>query len=136
MNPKVFLYGLLGVALLVLAIMRFSKSNHSVAAAEEQAVIVKLKLGSELSGSEEETSRIAKMEDHLAELIKRSSSGDLDGDEYGDGFCTIYMYGPSAERLFVSIKAALIEFHASPGSYVIKRYGKPGAKQDRLPLDH
>jgi hypothetical protein len=26
-------------------------------------------------------------------------------------------------------------FHASSGSYALKRHGKPGSKQDRIPLD-
>jgi hypothetical protein len=37
----------------------------------------------------------------------------------------------SWERLFTAAHPMLKKFHAPSGSYVIKRYGKPGAKQDR-----
>jgi hypothetical protein len=46
------------------------------------------------------------------------------------------MYGPSAERLFASVSPVLKKFRAPKGSYVIKRYGKPGARQDRLALSN
>jgi hypothetical protein len=51
-------------------------------------------------GNEQEKERITQLEKHLADAIKQSCSGEFDGDEFGEGFCTIYMYGPSAERLF------------------------------------
>jgi hypothetical protein len=61
--------------------------------------------------------------------------GEFDGDEWGEGVCVIYMYGPSAERLFTIALPILKNFHPPKGSFVVKRYGKPGAKQDRLPLE-
>jgi hypothetical protein len=133
MTRKPILFALLVVLLAFLA-FRLSKSPHTAVAAEEQAVIVKLKLASGPKGKEDELNRIAKLEDELAHAIEKSSSGDLDGDEFGDGFCTIYLYGPSAERLFASVQPMLKGFRAAIGSYVIKRYGKPGSKQDRISL--
>jgi hypothetical protein len=44
------------------------------------------------------------------------------------------MYGPSAERLFTSVLPVLKKFRAPKGSYVVKRYGEPGARQDRIAL--
>jgi len=85
-------------------------------------------------GSDEERQRIHDLEDRLSDAIKRSAAGDFDGDEYGDGYCTIYMYGPSAEVLFSAVKPELKSYHANSGSYALKRYGKPGSKQDRVPL--
>jgi len=46
----------------------------------------------------------------------------------------VYMYGPSAERLFAAVLPVLKKFRAPKGSYVVKRYGKPGARQDRIAL--
>jgi len=100
-------------------------------ASEEQAVIATIKLG---SGNTEEQKRIAALEEELSDAIKHSGAGEFDGDEFGDGVCTIYMYGPSAERLFTVTMPILKRFRAPAGSYVIKRYGKPGAKQDGVPL--
>jgi len=85
-------------------------------------------------GSDEERHRIRKLEDQLSAAIKKTSSGEFDGDEYGNSACTIYMYGPSADQLFNALQTILIEFKLPNGSYAIKRYGKPGAKQDRIPL--
>jgi hypothetical protein len=133
MTPKPLLYTLL-VVLLTLLALRLYKTPHAAVAAEEQAVILKLKLASGPMGNEEERKRITELEHLLANAIKQSSSGDFDGDEYGEGFCTIYMYGPSAESLFNSVQPTLKGFRASSGSYVIKRYSKPGSKQDRITL--
>jgi hypothetical protein len=51
-----------------------------------------------------------------------------------EGVFTIYIYGPSAERLFSAARPILKEFRP-PASYLIKRYGKPGSKEDRVALD-
>ena len=134
MNPKPILYVVLLAVLLAFVGLRLCKTSHAAVAAEEQAVILKLRLLSGQMGNDEEVKRITELEDRLANAIKQSSSGDFDGDEYGEGFCTIYMYGPSAERLFTSVQPTLKGFRAARGSYVIKRYGKPGSKQDRIKL--
>jgi len=133
MIRKPLIYVLLVVLLSSLA-LRLYKTPHAAAAAEEQAVILKIRLASGPKGNEDEFKRIAKLEDQLAQAVEKASSGDLDGDEFGDGFCTIYLYGPSAERMFASVQHTLKGFRAASGSYVIKRYGKPGSKQDRIEI--
>ena len=133
MNYRPFLY-LLAALVVLLAIFGAFRSRGIVNAGEEQAVILKLKLTSGQMGSNDERERIHVLEDHLADSIKRSSAGEFDGDEYGDGYCTIYMYGPSAEALFRAIQPVLTGYPAPAGSYALKRYGKPGSRQDRIPL--
>ena len=91
-----------------------------------------IKLNSGDMGSADERQRITALEGQLADAITRSSTGEFDGDEYGGGMCTVCMYGPSAERLFVAVLPVLKKFRAPKGSYVVKRYGKPGARQDRI----
>jgi len=103
-------------------------------AADEEALIAAIKLRSGDMGTEQERDRISALEQQLSKAIKNSSAGDFDGDEYGGGTCTIYMYGPSAERLLSVALPILKKFNAPSGSYVIKRFGKPGAKQTRIPL--
>lgn len=76
--------------LLVLPYTRF-KSSRVVNAADEQAVIVKIRLTSGDMGNAEERKRIATLEEQLAAAIKKAGAGDYDGDEFGNGFCTIYM---------------------------------------------
>jgi hypothetical protein len=133
MNYKSLPFALL-VFVPLLGILSAFRSNGTVKAAEEQAVILKVKLASGQMGTDEERQRIHDLEGQLSAAINRSAVGQFDGDEYGDGYCTIYMYGPSAEALFGAIKPALKGFHAHPGSYALKRYGKPGSRQDRIPL--
>jgi len=121
------------LVLLIVSYMR-SKSPRVAVAADEQAVIVKIRLNSGDMGNSEERKQILILEDQLAAAIKGSGAGDFDGDEFGSGFCTIYMYGPSADRLFAVVQPVLKKFRAPAGSYVIKRYGKPGAKQERVAM--
>ena len=133
MNPRPFLYTLLVLAL-VSAVSGTLKPRTTIRAVEEQAVILKLKLDPSQMDTKEGKQRIHDLEDRMEASIKRSAAGEVDGDEYGDGYCTIYMYGPSADALFRAIEDALRNYPAHAGSYVLKRYGKPGAKQDRVPL--
>lgn len=126
---------ILFVLLLAPGAWRLLRTPTIASAAEEQAVIATIKLNSGDMGSTKERQRITALEDQLSDIIKRSSTGEFDGDEYGGGVCTVYMYGPSAERLFAAVSPALKKFRAPKGSYVVKRYGKPGAKQDRISLN-
>jgi hypothetical protein len=136
MDARAFLFSMFGMCLVVLGALRVSTTpRRAVIATEEQALIATIKLRSGDTGSTEERGRIAALEEQLSEAIKRSGAGDFDGDEYGAGVCTIYMYGPSADRLLTVTLPILKKFHAPAGSYVTKRHGKPGAKQDRIPLN-
>lgn len=136
MNVKALLFSMFLICLLVLGALRVLRApRRAVIAAEEQALIATIKLRSGDTGNTEERGRIATLEEQLSEAIKRSGVGDFDGDEYDAGVCTIYMYGPSADRLLAVTLPILKKFHAPVGSYVTKRYGKPGAKEDRIPLN-
>ena len=66
--------------------------------------------------------------------VEESGAGEFDGNEIGGGFFTLYMYGPSALELWEAVAPLLRRFQASAGSYAIRRYGKPGADQDRVDL--
>jgi hypothetical protein len=134
MNSKNVVFLVFLISLFVLGAFRILRTPWAVGATEEQALIATIKLRSGDMGSTEERARIMLLEDQLADAIKHSEAGEFDGDEYGGGVCTIYMYGPSAERLFTVTLSILKKFRAPAGSYVIKRYGKPGAKQDRVAL--
>ena len=86
-------------------------------------------------GEKEERDRILALQHQLSEAIENSSAGELDGDEWGGGTCTIYMYGRSAERMLSLTWPILKEFHAPSGSYVIKRFGDSDEGDQRIPLD-
>lgn len=132
-NAKTIALSILLIFLLVPGLWRVFRTPPVVNAAEEQAVVVTIKLNSGDMGSAEERQRITALENQLSDAIRRSSIGEFDGDEYGGRVCTVYMYDPR-ERLFVAVLPVLKKFRAPRGSYVVKRYGKPGARQDRIAL--
>jgi len=104
--------------------------------ASEQAVILYLKLSNRAFGSGEEASLIHSFEDKLEQSIKEKGLGEFDGDEFGEGYATLYMYSADARALYQGIAGAIEGFRPHPGSYVILRYGPPGARQEkkRLPI--
>jgi hypothetical protein len=101
----------------------------------EHCVKVFLKLSEEF-GSEEEREAIGELCEALEDAVESQNVGEFDGDEFGGGQCTLYMYGPSADRLFQAIQKPLLEFKGAPGGYIIKRYGPPkdGIREVRIDL--
>jgi hypothetical protein len=101
----------------------------------EQALIVKISLSNTEFGQPKERAEIQRLEDLLQKAIEaKPGTGEFDGDEFGNGFCAIYMYGPSAARLFDATIPTLLNFQAPSGSFIIKRYGGPGEKEERISL--
>ncbi|RWF79628.1 MAG: hypothetical protein EOS26_01330 [Mesorhizobium sp.] len=90
----------------------------------EQAEIVYLLLNDGQFGTSKERASILALEDRLEQVVGNASVGEFDGDEFGDGKCILYMYGPDAERLFVVIEPVLRSSPAAVGGYAIKRFGK------------
>lgn len=105
-------------------------SNSSV----EQALIVTIPFNGR-SGTNEEVERLYKLEGELIKAIEHSHVGEYDGNEIGEGTFTMYAYGPSANKLFDVALPILAKYRLPPGSRAVKRYGKPGAKEDRVPLN-
>lgn len=118
MNAKAVILSVFLVSLFALGTLRLLSTRQVVIAGVEQALIATVKLSSGGMGTSEERRRIVALEDQLSDAIRKSAAGELDGDEFGAGVCTIYMYGPSAERLFAVAIPILKTFHAPAGSYV------------------
>ena len=100
----------------------------------EQAVLFYLKLSDDKFGESEEREAIFKLEDELEKKIASAKVGEYDGHEFGKGFATFYMYGPDADKLFDAVKDSIRKHKPRAGSYIIKRYGKPGDKEERVNL--
>jgi hypothetical protein len=135
MSAKVIGCSVFLILLLMFFNFRVIAPPRVVIAAEEQAIIITIPLHSGDMGDAEEHKHILALENELSAAIKDSGAGEFDGDEFGKGVCTIYMYGPSAERLSSVALPILKKFHPPSGSSLIKRYGKPGSKQDRVAID-
>jgi len=65
----------------------------------EHALIVSFDLENGAFGDENERNLINDVEDKLDAALSRSKAGEFDGNEYGDGECTMYMYGEDADLL-------------------------------------
>jgi len=128
MNTRnVLLFAIISLVLFA-ALSKWMKPTQA-SASEEQALIVTLVLS-----HSDDSESIYALEDKLTAAIKKASAGEFDGDEFGKGTCTLYMYGPDAERLYRATIQIVREYRPAKGSYVIKRFGKPGAKQERIEL--
>lgn len=89
----------------------------------EQAVLVYLKLSDDDFGGENELDKIFELSDKLEADIIKNNSGEFDGNEIGEGWCTLYMYGNNADFLYSTIEETLKSSDITKGGYVIKRYG-------------
>jgi hypothetical protein len=90
----------------------------------DDAVIVHFKLSDDKFGSSEERDRVHRFTDKLAALVQEHRAGEFDGDEFGNGEGTLFMYGPDADRLLECVLPALKTWEPLKGGYLIKRYGK------------
>jgi hypothetical protein len=103
----------------------------------EHAVIVHLRLDDDGFGSAEKRESINELQDVLADAIDEAEAGEFDGDEFGEGECVLFMYGPDADVLFDTIKPILKKSPHSKGGFAIKRYGEasdPKAKEVKVKL--
>lgn len=103
-----------------------SNRDEHQGGASEQAVTVYLQLSDNGFGSEDEQHRIYDLSDQLAAAIDTQDAGEFDGDEFGDGSCTLFMYGPDADALFAAVEPILRASPLADGAYAVKRYGDVG----------
>ena len=93
---------------------------------EEHAVLVRIPLSDDGFGTEAERSAIQAWAGELEAAIEESGSGEYDGDEFGDGECTLYLYGPDADALWASVETVVRRGTRATGGHAMKRYGGPG----------
>ncbi|MBA2589974.1 MAG: hypothetical protein H0U98_15275 [Alphaproteobacteria bacterium] len=72
--------------------------------------------------------RLFELEDNIEAAIKAAHAGEFDGDEIAtdgsDGF--LYMFGPSADRLFEVVIPVLKTVDFMRGAEVTRKYGPMG----------
>ena len=88
----------------------------------------------DLTVSRYEDWSVDELEEQLEEDITQADAGTLDGHELGEGQLIVFMYGPDADCLGDVVCKCLKGFPMGPGSYLIKRYGEPGAPEERVAL--
>jgi len=103
----------------------------------EHALIVSIPLSDGGFGSDDERDVLFALEDQMEAAIESAAAGEFDGDEFGQGECVLYMYGPDADRLFSVVEPLLKSCPNTAGGHAIKRYGDaadPDAKEVRVEL--
>jgi hypothetical protein len=101
---------------------------------EQHAVLVYLSLSDTDMGSDDDWDTLGVLDEELHDLFANHPSGEFDGNEIGEGYWCLFFYGPDADPLADAVLAALSRHQLPPGSYLIKRYGDPGAQEHRINL--
>ena len=97
----------------------------------EHAVIIHIALSDENFGSAKDHETISFLEENISIALEAADFGELDGDEFGEGECVIYTYGPDADILFSLIVPLLASGTDAYKGYAIKRYGEADDPQAR-----
>jgi hypothetical protein len=100
-----------------------SDETIDLATAEENAVIVYLRLTGGDFGSDAERQKVFELERALAAAINAAGVGEYDGNKFGEGGATLRAYGPNADALFGAMKTSLRAFVPDQGSSVTLRHG-------------
>ena len=85
-------------------------------------------------GTHEERDAVHRLSDRLADAIAIHAAGEFDDDEFGDGKCVLYMYGPDANRLFEAIAPALKDQRRFVNGRIVRRFGPPGSRTEENDL--
>lgn len=115
--------GVVALGALVLVLSRRRDESASPGEPATEAVLV------HLVGSGLDPDALAPFEDRLDETVRSTATGEFDGNEVAvDGTgATLYLYGPSAERLYAAISRVLEAEPLSRGARVEIRAGPPGS---------
>lgn len=103
----------------------------------EHAVIVTVRMSGSWFGKHKERVATIDLAKKLEAALAGSHEKEFDGDEYGGGECTYYMYGADADRLFALVEPVLRAASIAKGGHAIKRFGDvsdPDAREERVDL--
>lgn len=100
----------------------------------EQAAMVCLKLADDEIGSSQEREAISVLRDRLIRAVNAREVGEFDALEFDEGFATLTFNGADADRLAAIVLPIAKSYAARSGSYVLKRYGEPGAREQSIVL--
>jgi|SRR5580765_2935584 len=103
----------------------------------EHVVTLHLPLSKRGFGAKDDVEVCQQIEDDLEEEIDRAGAGEMDGNEIGEGECTLFMYGPDADKLFAAIASRARSSRLGHRGWAIKRYGSvddPSAREVRVDL--
>lgn len=99
-----------------------------------QAVIVHVPLSDGANGTREEFAHLTALGEKLEEAIAAAGVGEFDGNEFGQGDFTYFMYGADADRLFAVVEPILRSDSQTKRGHALLRYGPPGSTQRKVEL--
>jgi len=100
-------------------------------------VLVRIPPSDDEFGAENERKAIFELEGRLIAAIEAAEAAEFDGNEFGGGECTLYMYGPDADALFAAVEPVLREFVPARGGCAIRPHGSvfdENAPEERVEL--
>jgi hypothetical protein len=103
----------------------------------EHAVIVTVNLSGSWFGRSKNRKAAFALGEQLEEALAGRPDCEFDGDEFGGGECTYYMYGTDADALFALVEPVLRAPPITRGGRAVKRFGDvtdPAAREERVDL--
>jgi len=91
------------------------------------------------AATKEELDQYAKLEGELDAAVTKTSAGQLDGNEIGEGEYTIWLYGRDATKLAEVVKSALKGRTLPKGCKLFLRHGgvkDATAKEETIAVDN
>mgnify|MGYP003342074831 CR=1 FL=1 len=115
-------------------ISRFFSKDESPAKAPDQRVIVHVPLSDGANGTSEEFAHLTDLEEKMEEAVVAAGVGEFDGNEFGQGNFTYFMYGADADLLFAVVEPILRGDSQTKKGHAVLRYGPPGSFQRKIEL--
>jgi len=104
--------------------------------AEEQAVIVNLRLSDERMGTHGEQARLSMLASAVSATLESTHEYELGACQMAKGFGILYCYGPDAAYLFDLIEPLIREFCPRRDSFaIVRRGGATDKTADRDRID-
>lgn len=100
----------------------------------EQAVLLTLRLADASGGADRVHARLRQLDEALRAAVAGARAGQVE-DPFRHGIDCVYtVYGPDADRLWDVVHPVLQGAPLRPGSFAVRRYGAPGAPEERVDL--
>ena len=99
-----------------------------------ETLIVNIPMKSAGIGSPRERQSLLMIQEMISDELAKTSSGIIDGHEFGNGEFEVFIDGESAEKIWNSIRELVNSRPEFRGGYVLKCFGPPGAPTERVDI--
>jgi len=105
-------------------------------AAEEQDLLVVLRLSNRQMGTAQERMDIEAFADRLDAAIREAEVGEYDGDEIGGGECILFFCGPDVDAMLRVLQPLLKREPMCRGGHLVRMVEGPDGElqRTRIPL--